>query len=80
MIPKAYYKVVFSDLINVLRVKTRMQISRVLENYRTEILGLLVGLILIISGLLLPNYMPDTIPGPPGFRDAEWLKQLLSLL
>jgi hypothetical protein len=57
-----------------------MQLSRVLERFRTEILGLLAGSILIISGLLLPNYMPDTIPGPPGFQDAEWLKQLLSAL
>lgn len=57
-----------------------MQLSRVLERFRTEILGFLAGSILIISGLLLPNFMPDTIPGPPGFQDAEWLKQLLSAL
>ena len=57
-----------------------MQLSRILEKFRTEILGLLAGLILIISGLALPNYMPDTVPGPPGFQDAEWLKQLLSAL
>ncbi len=57
-----------------------MKLSRIIEKYRTEIIGLLAGSFLIITGLLLPSYMPDTIPGPPGFQDAGWVKQLLSAL
>jgi hypothetical protein len=61
-------------------MKTRMKFSRIIEKFRTEILGFLAALFLITTGLLLPNFMSDTIPGPPGFQDAEWVKQLLSAL
>lgn len=57
-----------------------MNFSRVLEKYRTEIMGFLVGIVLILAGLIFPQFIPDNPSGPPGFQDATWLRSLISLL
>ncbi|MHA2225528.1 MAG: hypothetical protein ACXAC8_10015 [Candidatus Hodarchaeales archaeon] len=54
---------------------------RRLEKYRTEILGALAAVIMICTGLILPNYLPDQFPNaPPGFEDATWVKMIITVL
>ena len=57
-----------------------MQLSRLIEHYRTEILGFLVALVLISAGLIFPNFIPDQVNAPPGFQDTSWIKTLISSL
>jgi len=55
--------------------------GRQLEKYRTEIIGLIAALILISAGLIIPSFIPDQIArAPPGFEDATWIKNLISIL
>ncbi len=57
-----------------------MQLSRLIEKYRTEILGFLVAFILIIAGLYIPNFIPDQVDNPSGFQDTTWIRSLISYL
>ncbi|MHA1975644.1 MAG: hypothetical protein ACW98F_10150 [Candidatus Hodarchaeales archaeon] len=57
-----------------------MQLSRLIEHYRTEILGLLAALVLISAGLIFPNFIPDQVNAPPGFQDTTWIKTMISAL
>ena len=57
-----------------------MKLSRLIENYRTEILGFLVAFVLISAGIIFPNFIPDQVNAPPGFQDTTWIKNLISYL
>ncbi len=57
-----------------------MQLSKLIERYRTEILGLLAALVLIMAGLIFPSFIPDQIDAPPGFQDMTWVRTLISYL
>ena len=57
-----------------------MQLSRLIERYRTEILGLFTALILISAGLILPSFIPDQVNAPTGFEDTTWIRSLISFL
>lgn len=55
--------------------------TRKLEKFRTEIIGILAALVLISAGLIIPSFIPDQIArAPPGFEDATWIKNLISIL
>jgi len=54
--------------------------GRQLEKYRTEIIGGIAALVLISAGLIIPSFLPDQIRAPPGYTDATWFKNLISLL
>ena len=51
-----------------------MDYTRLLLRFRTEILGLLVAIIFIATGLIWPTLIPDELYG----RDSTWFKNLLS--
>ena len=53
-----------------------MDYTRLLLKYRTEILGLMVAIIFIMTGLIWPSYIPDEIHG----MDSTWIKNLVSTL
>ncbi len=58
-----------------------MNLTRILERYRTEIMAFSIALVLIISGLIIPTFIPNEFESPvPGFRDASWLKTIISVL
>ncbi len=55
--------------------------TRTLEKYRTELIASLLALVLICTGLILPSFIPDQLANaPPGYEDATWIKNLLSIL
>ncbi|MFX0015762.1 MAG: hypothetical protein ACFFB2_01195 [Promethearchaeota archaeon] len=55
--------------------------GRQLERFRTEIIGGLAALILILAGLFIPTLIPDQLArAPPGYEDATWIKNLISIL
>ena len=55
--------------------------GRQLEKFRTEIIGALAALVLICAGLIIPLFIPDQLSqAPPGYEDATWVKNLISLL
>ncbi|MHA1992972.1 MAG: hypothetical protein ACW97Z_00360 [Candidatus Hodarchaeales archaeon] len=57
-----------------------MQLSRLIEKFRTEILGFLAAFVLISAGLIFPYFIPDQVNAPPGFQDTTWIKSLISYL
>ena len=59
---------------------TGMILLNFFEKYRTDIMGLIIALILILAGLLLPQYIPDNPNAPAGFQDATWVRTIVSLL
>jgi hydrogenase-4 membrane subunit HyfE len=55
--------------------------GRLFDKHKTELIGLLAALVLIFSGLIIPLFIPDQLPqAPPGYEDATWVKNLISLL
>lgn len=58
-----------------------MSLTRILERYRTEIIAFIIALVLIISGLIIPTFMPKEFDNSiPGFQDASWLRTIISVL
>jgi hypothetical protein len=53
-----------------------MDYSRLLLKFRTEILGLMVAVVFIASGLIWPTFIPDQLSG----QDSTWFKTLISAL
>ena len=53
-----------------------MGFSRLLLKYRTEILGLMVAIVFIVTGLVWPTFIPDELSG----QDSTWFKSLISAL
>ena len=52
-----------------------------LNKFRTEIIAGLVALIFIITGLIIPNFLPDELVDAPfGMSQSTWFKSLISLL
>ncbi len=55
--------------------------TRKLVRFRTEILGAIVALVMICLGLIVPSIIPDQLSSaPPGYEDATWIKNFLSIL
>jgi hydrogenase-4 membrane subunit HyfE len=55
--------------------------GRQFQKHKTELIGLLAALVLICAGLIIPLYIPDQLPrAPPGYDDATWIKNLISIL
>jgi hypothetical protein len=54
--------------------------NRIIERYRTELIGGFAAIVLIIAGLVVPNFIPDDPTAPSGFQDATWIRTLMSLL
>jgi len=55
--------------------------TRQLVKFRTEIIGGVIALVMIVTGLIIPFFIPDQLPSAPqGFEDATWIKTLISLL
>ena len=57
-----------------------MNFSRVLLKYRTEIIGLMIAIVFISTGLVWPTLIPDQTSGIPGFQDSTWLRNMISVL
>ncbi len=58
-----------------------MTLTRMLERYRTEIIAFVIALVLIISGLIIPTFIPEEFDNSiPGFQDASWLRTIISVL
>ena len=58
-----------------------MNLTRILERYRTEIIAFIIALIFIISGLIIPTFIPAEFDNSiPGFQDASWLRTIISVL
>ncbi len=58
-----------------------MNLTRILERYRTEIIAFIIALIFIISGLIIPSFLPDELDNTiPGLPTASWLKPIISVL
>jgi len=53
-----------------------MGFSRLLLKYRTEILGLMIAIVFIVTGLVWPTFIPDQLHG----QDSTWFKSMISLL
>lgn len=55
--------------------------TRKLIRFRTGILGAIAALVMICLGLIVPSIIPDQLASaPPGYEDATWIKNLLSIL
>ena len=53
-----------------------MDYSRLLLKYRTEILGFMVALVFIVTGLVWPTFIPDQLYD----QDSTWFKNMISVL
>ena len=53
-----------------------MGYSRLLLKFRTEILGSMIAIVFIVTGLVWPTFIPDQLYG----QDSTWFKNLISTL
>jgi len=53
-----------------------MDYSRLLLRFRTEILGLMVAILFIVTGLVWPTFIPEQLYG----QDSTWFKNSISML
>jgi len=57
-----------------------MALVRFATRYRLEVFAVLIATVLIITGLLIPIYMPDEVVLAIGVQDTAWIKAIISVL